>query len=405
MTAAIRLFLLNEFSSYREEILGGLAEAGLEPEAYQVADKTDFLEKLRVHKPHVVIIRVGAQPQPEETAFQFHYVQAHNWLVEQDLTIPIWALVNPEDEAIAIDALYKGLADYFFTDRLSRLGPVAAQLAGQEEHPLELIDLNRIVEDYLDQAEVAKDLGGIRPPFLPGAGLPGVLGDKALLTQAVFAIFKNTVATAPQKSTSSTRTYLTAVKGEVCLEIKLSGEAFKTGTENELRALIKKSFDLTRPERIVEKHFGRIDIDQGEDADIRICVSFPAVLDKQVKGSYKLLVVENSQLMRAILKEALEHEGFKVVAAEDGAIALEIMADYQPDLIISDVLMPTMDGFAFFDAVRERPQWQDIPFIFVTGQSGQRAELNTRALRGASYLIKPIIIEELLVAVQSRLPS
>jgi CheY-like chemotaxis protein len=64
-----------------------------------------------------------------------------------------------------------------------------------------------------------------------------------------------------------------------------------------------------------------------------------------------------------------------------------------------------MDGFAFFDAVRERPQWQDIPFIFVTGQSGQRAELNTRALRGASYLIKPIIIEELLVAVQSRLPS
>jgi CheY-like chemotaxis protein len=118
-----------------------------------------------------------------------------------------------------------------------------------------------------------------------------------------------------------------------------------------------------------------------------------------------LLVVENSHLMRSILKEALENEGFTVLVAENGAAALEIMAEYQPGLIISDVAMPTMDGFAFFEAVRQRPQWQDIPFIFVTGQSEQKTELNTRALRGASYLIKPIILEELLVAVYSRLPA
>jgi CheY-like chemotaxis protein len=62
-----------------------------------------------------------------------------------------------------------------------------------------------------------------------------------------------------------------------------------------------------------------------------------------------------------------------------------------------------MDGFTFFNTVRENPVWQEIPFIFVTGQSDRKDQLNTQVLRGATYLIKPIVIEELLVAVHSRL--
>jgi two-component system chemotaxis response regulator CheY len=153
----------------------------------------------------------------------------------------------------------------------------------------------------------------------------------------------------------------------------------------------------------VENHAGRIEVDGGEEFGIRIRISFPAILEKQVKGNPKLLIVENSHLMRSILQEALEQEGFIVGTAEQGADALEKMSEFRPDLIISDIMMPVMDGFTFFEAVREKPEWQEIPFIFVTGQSDQKEHLDAQVLRGATYLIKPIIMEELLVAVRSRL--
>jgi CheY-like chemotaxis protein len=288
---------------------------------------------------------------------------------------------------------------------LSRIATIAARLVGGDEQAFEPVDLNQIMEAYLGGYRMSFEGQAVDLIFLPGVDLPKVRGESGSLTEAVFSIFRDSVESAPSGTMTNARTYLQAVKGEVCLEIKLTGEAFQAESETKSRAIIENSFDLMAARKIVERHNGRIDIDQGVDADIQICVSFPAILEKHIKGNFNLLVVENSHLMRSILKEALENEGFTVLVAENGAAALEIMAEYQPGLIISDVAMPTMDGFAFFEAVRQRPQWQDIPFIFVTGQSEQKTELNTRALRGASYLIKPIILEELLVAVYSRLPA
>jgi CheY-like chemotaxis protein len=358
---------------------------------------------LAKYKPNAIILTVENSPENPEP--YFHYEQVQSWLAEQNLTIPIWMIVRPQDEEIAIKAMYKGLADYFFTDRLSRIATIAARLVGGDEQAFEPVDLNQIMEAYLGGYRMSFEGQAVDLIFLPGADLPKVRGESGSLTQAVFSIFRDAVESAPSGTMTNARTYLQAVKGEVCLEIKLTGEAFQAESETKSRAIIENSFDLMMARKIVERHNGRIDIDQGVDADIQICVSFPAILEKHKKGNFNLLVVENSHLMRSILKEALENEGFTVLVAENGAAALEIMAEYQPGLIISDVAMPTMDGFAFFEAVRQRPQWQDIPFIFVTGQSEQKTELNTRALRGASYLIKPIILEELLVAVYSRLPA
>ncbi|MFZ0546709.1 MAG: response regulator, partial [Candidatus Promineifilaceae bacterium] len=174
-------------------------------------------------------------------------------------------------------------------------------------------------------------------------------------------------------------------------------------TEQQIEETAISETSLMVPAGIMEAQNGRVDMDWGEEFGIRIIVSFPAILEKEIAGSPKLLVVENSLLMRSILQEALEQEGFIVRAAENGLDALDKMTDYLPDLIISDILMPGMDGFTFFEAVRKKADWQDIPFVFVTGQSERREQLNTEALRGASYLIKPIIIDELLVAVRSRL--
>jgi CheY-like chemotaxis protein len=222
------------------------------------------------------------------------------------------------------------------------------------------------------------------------------------LTQAILFILENVAAAVPDSTKTEMRPYLDPLKGEVCLEIKLSGPGLQT--EQQIKETAVSETTIKGPIDIIETQKGKIEID-GAGAGIRIWAAFPAILEKQVKSNPNLLIVENSILMRSILQEALEQEGFTVTEAEHGLDALKKMVNVRPDLIISDIVMPLMDGFAFFEAVREKPEWQKIPFIFVTGQSDQKEHLNTQVLRGATYLIKPIIIEELLVAVRSRLPS
>jgi putative two-component system response regulator len=83
--------------------------------------------------------------------------------------------------------------------------------------------------------------------------------------------------------------------------------------------------------------------------------------------------------------------------------ALERMADLTPHLIVSDITMPEMDGYDFFQAVRERLAWLSIPFIFLTARGSKKDVLNGKVLGAEDYLVKPIHRDELLTAVRARL--
>lgn len=397
--ASIRVVLLNDFSIYREKILLGLEKAGLYPKGYQPKDKAEFLQHLADDSPNAILMASGLS----EFAPFFEFEQVQDWLAKQDLSIPIWLVIKPEDEAMAIEAMYNGLTDYFFTDRLSRLAPVAARLVGRNKMSFEPVALDQVLEDVIKEYAAIFQAKEIGFNYLPGVDLPEILGEPGAVAQAISSVLGNVVKAAPPGTKVDIRSYLDAVKGEVSLEIKMSGVELQT--EQQIEATAVNDATLRVPREIVETQDGRIELDRGEAYGIRLCVSLPAILEKQVSGNPKLLIVENSLLMRSILQEALEEEGFRIETAEQGVDALGKMAEFRPDLIISDIVMPVMDGFTFFEAVRENPVWQDIPFIFVTGQSDQKELLNTKALQGATYLIKPIIIEELLVAVRSRLTS
>jgi|YNPBryBLVA2012_1023415.scaffolds.fasta_scaffold00766_5 CheY-like chemotaxis protein len=69
-----------------------------------------------------------------------------------------------------------------------------------------------------------------------------------------------------------------------------------------------------------------------------------------------VLVVEDQRLLRLAIRDTLELEGYEVVTAGDGIEALEVMEKRGPDLIIADIMMPRMDGYAFYEAVRARPE-------------------------------------------------
>jgi two-component system sensor histidine kinase/response regulator len=118
-----------------------------------------------------------------------------------------------------------------------------------------------------------------------------------------------------------------------------------------------------------------------------------------------ILVVEDDEVLRSGICDLLELSGYAVSAARDGVHAIDILQSLgmAPALIVSDIRMPNMDGYEFLEAVRERPEWLSIPFIFLSAK-GDREDIRRGKLRGADdYISKPFDFQDLVVAIQSSL--
>ena len=116
-----------------------------------------------------------------------------------------------------------------------------------------------------------------------------------------------------------------------------------------------------------------------------------------------ILVVEDNLALLYGLKDLLEREGYSVLTARDGVEALEVMEKTRPDLIIADIMMPRMDGYALYEAVRSRPECVAIPFIFLTAKATRDDIIKGKAMGAEDYITKPFDVRELLAVVRSRL--
>jgi CheY-like chemotaxis protein len=81
-----------------------------------------------------------------------------------------------------------------------------------------------------------------------------------------------------------------------------------------------------------------------------------------------LLVVEDDNATRRMLRRMLRQQGWAVIEAENGRVALERMAEQRPVLIVLDLMMPTMDGFTFIAELRQREEWRTIPIVVLTAK-------------------------------------
>ncbi len=116
-----------------------------------------------------------------------------------------------------------------------------------------------------------------------------------------------------------------------------------------------------------------------------------------------ILIVEDNDVLRQGLQALLEAEGFSVHTAIHGLDGLEKVKSCPPDLILADISMPEMDGYAFFEAVRARPEWVSIPFIFLTARRGREDVFAGKKLGAEDYLIKPVTRQELVTTIRSRM--
>jgi two-component system chemotaxis response regulator CheY len=117
----------------------------------------------------------------------------------------------------------------------------------------------------------------------------------------------------------------------------------------------------------------------------------------------KILVVDDDPTSRRLMSHILKREGYDVSTAADGQEALDLLADDPPDLIVTDQIMPGMDGVELLRAVRQLPVYGDIPVIVVTANSDVRDQPEAEAAGATAFLTKPVGSVELLATVQRAL--
>jgi putative two-component system response regulator len=119
--------------------------------------------------------------------------------------------------------------------------------------------------------------------------------------------------------------------------------------------------------------------------------------------SKRILVVEDNPEMRKSVVNTLKLERYQVDQAENGQAALALLQRVTPDLILSDINMPRMNGIDFYRALRQNTRWVLIPFIFLTADDSPEEIRLGRSLGVEDYLTKPIEAADLVSVVNGRL--
>ena len=115
----------------------------------------------------------------------------------------------------------------------------------------------------------------------------------------------------------------------------------------------------------------------------------------------KILVVDDDLTLRKVLQNSLEQKGYQVVSVGSGTEALIKFSQDIPDIIVSDVSMPEMDGFEFCRQLRSQPSGKLIPFIFLSAKNELDDRIQGRTIGADSYLTKPFEMKELLANIEA----
>jgi|UniRef100_A0A7V5XZ24 two-component system alkaline phosphatase synthesis response regulator PhoP len=115
-----------------------------------------------------------------------------------------------------------------------------------------------------------------------------------------------------------------------------------------------------------------------------------------MENKHKILLVEDEENLREILKYQLENAGYQVYTAADGMEALNLARKYKVDLIILDLMLPKLDGFTVCRLLKFSEQYKKIPLIMITARTNPEDKERGLGMGADFYLTKPLNKEELL---------
>ena len=113
----------------------------------------------------------------------------------------------------------------------------------------------------------------------------------------------------------------------------------------------------------------------------------------------KVLAIDDSRTMRDMLQLTLGRAGFDVTLAEDGQQGLDRLRESNPDVVITDLNMPVMDGFGFIEAARTDGSWPGLPILILTTESAAELKARARAAGATGWIVKPFDEVKLVDAI------
>lgn len=117
--------------------------------------------------------------------------------------------------------------------------------------------------------------------------------------------------------------------------------------------------------------------------------------------SVRILAIDDSPTIRALVAKALRPAGFEVFLASDGMEGVDALSEADPDLIITDINMPRMDGFGLIESVRASGKHARVPILVLTTESGADLKARARTVGATGWIVKPFQ-EQKLIAVIDR---
>ena len=130
-------------------------------------------------------------------------------------------------------------------------------------------------------------------------------------------------------------------------------------------------------------------------------------MDKEKVGPtdrIKVLLVDDEPSFTRMLKMSLERRGFEVMTENNGAYAHRIAADFVPDFIFLDVIMPDVDGGEVASKIKSNPRLKDVPVVFLTAAvSKETTRVKGNIIAGQTYLAKPTTVDEVVRCIEKEM--
>ena len=284
-------------------------------------------------------------------------------------------------------------------------------------------DVDAIIQEVIVANQSKAVQNGLQIQYTPNPDLPPIFGDASSLTIIFQQLLDNAIKFSSRRLMTTPGSMVkiyTAVSGS---ELSIAFQDHGVGLPKHMQTQVFDLFvqynrdqleqqgagvGLTIAEGLVKLHHGRIELQSEENVGSTFTVVLPIYSGKPWPGSDEnmspaaatVLIVEDDQFLLEGLQELLEiyDEQYKlsIFTATNGQKGLEVLARHTPDLIISDIMMPVMDGYTFLREVRKNPEWVQIPFIFLTAK-GERGDIHEGLRRGVEeYITKPYDSDELL---------
>jgi len=128
-----------------------------------------------------------------------------------------------------------------------------------------------------------------------------------------------------------------------------------------------------------------------------------ALLDLRQKNKPKVLTVDDDQMLTGFIASILSAQHMSVRSLNQPILIMEAMEEFQPDLVLLDVIMPGLSGYDVCRMLRSTPPWSDLPILFLTSRSDAEGRSSAFQAGGNDFLSKPVLADELIARVKAQL--